>query len=129
MPMTVELVSPEDIVFTGEADMVVVRTTDGEIAFQSGHVPFIGNLAIAAARVYLTDGTVQAIAVHRGFVEISHDNISILSDVAELSQSIDVARAERSRTSAEESLRADADDEDAQAALRRAEVRLETAAA
>jgi len=55
--------------------------------------------------------------------------VTILSDVCELPEQIDVARAEAARDRAEAALRADADDVDAKAALRRAEVRLETAAA
>ena len=47
MTLQVELVSPEGIAYSGEAEMVVARTVDGgDIAFQPGHVPFIGVLAI-----------------------------------------------------------------------------------
>ena len=53
--------------------------------------------------------------------------MSVLSDVAELAEDIDVARAEASKTAAEDALRANADDEEAKAALRRAEVRLQVA--
>jgi F-type H+-transporting ATPase subunit epsilon len=45
MTLQVELVSPEEIVFTGEATMVIARTTAGEIAFLTGHVPFVGVIA------------------------------------------------------------------------------------
>jgi F-type H+-transporting ATPase subunit epsilon len=65
--------------------------------------------------------------VHGGFVEVSDDTVTILSDVAELAGDIDVGRAEQARTRAQEALRTDPDDEDAQAALRRAEVRIEIA--
>ena len=82
MALNVELVSPEEIVYTGEAEMVVARTTDGEIAFQPGHVPFLGVLVPSDVRVYTTDGTKTTIAVERGFVEISHDTVALLSDSA-----------------------------------------------
>lgn len=85
MALTVELVSPEEIVYTGEAEMVVARTTDGEIAFQPGHVPFLGVLVPGEVRVYTTDGTKTSISVERGFVEVSHDNVSLLSDTATVS--------------------------------------------
>ena len=42
MPMQVELVSPERILFSGEATMVVCRTTDGDVAFLTDHAPFLG---------------------------------------------------------------------------------------
>ena len=50
--MQVEVVSPERITYSGEADMVVVRTVGGgDIAFQPGHVPFIGVLQISQAKI------------------------------------------------------------------------------
>ena len=125
MPIHVEFVSPERIIFEAEASEVIVRTTDGEIGFLSGHVPFVGVLAVAEARIYDIDGsTIHSFAVHRGFVEIANDHCTILSDVAEAAAHIDRARAEIALNRAEEALNADKDDEDAKAALRRAQIRL-----
>jgi F-type H+-transporting ATPase subunit epsilon len=130
MALHVELVSPEEIVFTGEATMVIARTTAGEIAFLAGHVPFVGVIAgKSPVRVFLTDGTVMAVAVHSGFVEVSNDRVTILSDVAELAGNIDVARAHAARDRAEGRLREKADDADAEAALARAQLRLSVAGA
>ena len=70
-----------------------------------------------------------SVAVHGGFVEVSHDRVIVLSDVAELSSDIDTDRARDAKVRAEEALRANADDQDAHAALVRAEVRLEVAGA
>ena len=95
-PLQVDLVSPEKVIFSGEANMVVTRTLGGgEIAFQAGHAPFVGALVENHTRIFLTDGTIQDIAVHRGFVEVSGNpsRVSILSDVAELADDIDVERA------------------------------------
>jgi F-type H+-transporting ATPase subunit epsilon len=95
-PVRVEIVSPERVLWSGEADMVVTRTLEGgEVAFQAGHQAFLGALVENHTRVYLTDGTVQGLAVHRGFVEVSGSptTISILSDTAELADDIDVERA------------------------------------
>ena len=94
--MNVEVVSPESVLYSGEADMVITRTLGGgEVAFQAGHAPFLGALIENHTRVFQTDGTVQDIAVHRGFVEVSGTptKVSILSDTAELAQDIDVERA------------------------------------
>lgn len=130
MSLTVELVSPEGILFEGEADMVVARTVGGgDIAFLSGHVPFIGSLAVSLVKVIQGGGREQLIAAHRGFVSVANDRVSVLSDVAELAEDIDVPRAERSKSAAEDTLRSHPDDEDAKAALRRAEVRLAAAQA
>lgn len=92
--LQVELVSPEKVVYSGEANMVVTRTDGGgEIAFQVGHAPFIATLVENHTRIYLTDGNIQDVAVHRGFVEVASDKVSILSDNAELAEDIDVERA------------------------------------
>ena len=128
--LDVELVSPEKILFSGQASFVRVRTIGGgELAFLTGHAPFIGALDICAVKLITESGEEQLVAVHGGFVEVSDDKVTILSDVAELSDEIDVARAERARTQAEADVRNDPDDEEAQAALKRAEVRLEVASA
>jgi F-type H+-transporting ATPase subunit epsilon len=80
-------------------------------------------------RILLPQEGEQAAAVHGGFVEVANDRVIVLSDVAELAESIDVDRARRARQRAEERLAADADDEDAHAALLRATTRLEVAGA
>ena len=123
--MEVQLVSPERILYAGEAVGVLARTIEGgDIAFLPGHAPFIGALGIHTVVVHPTDGTVVVVAVHGGFVEVSGDRVTILSDVAELPDQIDAARAEAAKARAEEALRADGDDEHAKAALHRATTRL-----
>ena len=125
--MQVELVSPERILWTGEADMVVARTTDGDIAFLANHAPFIGALGIGVVTIEEPGGKQTKIAVHGGFVEVSNNKVTLLSDVAELSSDIDVARAREAKERAEAALRQQHDVE-IEAALRRAQVRLEVAA-
>jgi F-type H+-transporting ATPase subunit epsilon len=126
--LDVELVSPERILFSGQATFVRVRTVGGgEIGYRTGHAPFIGALQICAVKITMESGDDQLVAVHGGFVEVSDDRVTILSDVAELAEDIDVGRAEQARTQAETDVRANSDDEEAQAALKRAEIRIEVA--
>jgi F-type H+-transporting ATPase subunit epsilon len=127
MPLQVQLVSPERVLFEGEADMVVARTPDGEIAFLPGHVPFVGALGIAKVRVLLPGSGEVVAAVHGGFVEVSHDRVTVLSDVAELADQIDVVRARTAKESAESRLRAEPENDEAKEALARADLRLQVA--
>lgn len=128
MPIHVQFVSPERIIFEADAKEIIVRTTDGEIGFLPGHVPFAGVLSVAEARIYdVDDSTVHSFAVHRGFVEVANDRCTILSDVAEAAGDIDIARAEVAERRATEALDADKDDDDAAAALKRAQVRIAVA--
>lgn len=134
MALDVELVSPERIAFSGKANMLICRTTTGDIAFLTGHVPFIGVLDAHPVRIVLEDGSEQMVAVHHGFVEVSPTEgdttrVTVLSDLAELAQDIDVPRAEAARDRAQAALVADENDVEARAALRRAEVRLSVVAA
>lgn len=124
--LTAQLVSPERMLYSGEAEMVVCRTSQGEIAFLPGHVPFLGALGEGAVRIVHAEGKTVA-AVHGGFVEVANDRVTVLSDLAELADTIDIPRARTAQQQAKETLRADPDDQDAQAALARAELRLEVA--
>lgn len=125
MTLQVELVSPERILFSGDATSVTARTAEGDIAFLTGHAPFIGLLDIGAVTIDLADGTRMKVAVHGGFVEVMDDRVTVLSDVAELADQIDRARAERALAAVEGST--GAGDAEADAAARRARVRLELA--
>ena len=127
MTLQVELVSPERILYSGEADMVIARTVGGgELAFLTGHAPFVGALDIATVTIRAASGD-EVVAVHGGFVEVSNDRVTILSDVAELGSQIDVERARRSADDAEQRMRQADDDAEAEASARRAHVRLAAA--
>ncbi len=122
--MQVELVSPEKVVFSGEATQVITRTLGGgEIAFLPGHAPFVGALTECHTRITLADGTQVDVAVLGGFVQVSDNKVSILSDVAELGDDIDRSRAISAMERAEATLRHEHDAE-AVAALARAHARL-----
>lgn len=116
-PFDFEVVTPERALCSGETEMVSVRSTVGEIAFLAGHVPYIGALVPCVARVHRPGGGIEAIAVQGGFVEVVDEKVTLLAGIAETPEEIDVDRARRARAAAEA-----AGDE---AALRRAEVRLE----
>lgn len=127
--LNVQVVSPESVSYTGEASMVVARTVEGgDIAFQPGHIPFIGILQVWSVDVVKEDGSRDTFAVHRGFVQASDTDITILSDVSEAKDEIDVPRAERALAEAEQALSADADDAGAAYDKARAEVRIRVAA-
>ncbi len=125
--MTVEVVSPERVLFSGEATMVITRTLGGgEIAFQAGHAPFLAALTENHSRVFLADGSVLDVAVQGGFVEVCHNTVALLSDVAVLGSDVDVQRAQAAKARAEEQLRREHDAE-ALSALGRSHARLRAA--
>lgn len=124
--MHVALVSPERILFSGDATLVVARPDGGDAAFLPGHAPFLGLLGIGAVTIRTPEGTDVKAAVHGGFIEVRNNKVTILSDVAELSSDIDVERA-RAAKARLESKQSQLNDAEGAAALRRAHVRLELA--
>ncbi len=129
MAFEAQLVSPERMLYTGQATQVLCRTSGGgDIAFLTDHAPLIGALDIWSLKITTVENREEWFAVHGGFVEVSGDSVIILSDVAEAADQIDPERATRARERAEAELRSDPDSEEWEAALLRAEVRLEVAA-
>lgn len=127
MPLKVDLVSPERTLLSTDARAVIARTVGGgDIAILPGHTPFIGALDTWIVEVRTIEGPDQVAAVHGGFIEVSHDQVKILSDLAELSDHIDVERARRAADAAEEAIRR-GEDVEAEAALRRNHARLRAA--
>jgi F-type H+-transporting ATPase subunit epsilon len=85
MAMQVELVTPESVLFSGDATFVLARTVGGgDIMFLPGHVPFIGALADWPIEVGQADGPRLKVDAKGGFIEVSHDAVKILSDQAVL---------------------------------------------
>lgn len=117
--MNVQLVSPEREVWSGEAEAVFARTTDGELGILPGHIPLIGELVEAPVRIRRADQDELVAAVHGGFLSVFESGVSILGEVVELADEIDAGRA---RSELEENR--DAADEEGQAAYRRAAARL-----
>jgi F-type H+-transporting ATPase subunit epsilon len=118
----VELVSVERLLWSGDATMIIARTTEGELGVLPGHAPLLGELAPGGVvRIQQEGGGELTFAVHGGFLSVTDDGVSILAEIAEQADEIDVARAqqalERARSAGE-------DDDEAAAAASRALSRL-----
>ncbi|CAN5743563.1 F0F1 ATP synthase subunit epsilon [soil metagenome] len=112
----VELVAVERMIWSGEATMVLARTTEGELGILPGHIPLLGQLADGGVVRIDEDGGKQlTVAVHGGFLSVTENGVSILAELAEFADEIDVSRARRALDSS--SLSSD-DEQERQAALR-----------
>ncbi|MCW2665540.1 MAG: atpC [Frankiales bacterium] len=115
----VELVSVEREVWSGEADEVIARTTEGELGILPGHAPLLGQLVDGGTVRILQSGGEIVAAVHGGFLSVTDQGVTVLAEVAEMGSDVDAARArsalERARSAGDA------------AAERRAESRLRAA--
>jgi F-type H+-transporting ATPase subunit epsilon len=122
--LQVELVAVERKIWSGEARMVIARTTEGELGVLPGHAPLLGQLAEGGVVTIRTDsGEDLVVAAHGGFVSVTDKGVSILAETAEISTEIDVERAREALRRAE----GERDDPEAIAAARRAQSRLRAA--
>ncbi|GAB3200555.1 F0F1 ATP synthase subunit epsilon [Geodermatophilus arenarius] len=122
--LQVELVAVERTIWSGEASMVIARTTEGEIGVLPGHAPLLGELAPGGVvTVRTTEGPDMVVAAHGGFLSVTPKGVSILAETAEISSEIDVERAREALRRAESA----GDDPEALAAARRAQSRLRAA--
>jgi F-type H+-transporting ATPase subunit epsilon len=122
--LQVELVAVERKIWSGEARMVIARTTEGELGVLPGHAPLLGQLAEGGVvTIRGAEGEDLVVAAHGGFLSVTEKGVSILAETAEISSEIDVERAREALARAE----AEGDDPEAQAAARRAQSRLRAA--
>jgi F-type H+-transporting ATPase subunit epsilon len=80
MALNVALVSPTEQVWTGEASFVLARTTQGDLGVLPGHTPLFGVLVDGLVSIKGTDGTTKEFNVHGGFLSVSEDRVSILTE-------------------------------------------------
>jgi F-type H+-transporting ATPase subunit epsilon len=79
----VDLVSVEAMVWSGEAEMVVARTVDGELAVLAGHAPLLGQLKEPSrVRVKTTGGDEVAYDIAGGFLSVTNDGVTVLAESA-----------------------------------------------
>jgi F-type H+-transporting ATPase subunit epsilon len=92
--LQVELVAVERRIWSGEATMVIARTTEGELGVLPGHAPLLGQLAEGGVvRIRPESGDELIVAAHGGFLSVTPERVSILAESAEISAEIDVDRA------------------------------------
>jgi F-type H+-transporting ATPase subunit epsilon len=77
------VVSPESIAWTGEAELLICRTTEGEIGILADHEPTMAALATGSAEIHSGDQVIT-LAVHGGFLQIFRNEVTLLTDRAEV---------------------------------------------
>ena len=124
-----EIVTAERLVYSGDVDVVIAPGIEGQLGILPNHAPLLTTLQ-PGELVTRKDGEETAMFVSGGFLEVMQNRVTVLADVAERVEEIDIGRAEEARRRAEERLGERLPEVDlaaAEAALRRALVRIKIA--
>ncbi|ANK59870.1 F0F1 ATP synthase subunit epsilon [Loigolactobacillus backii] len=126
--LTVNIVTPDGIIYNHHATMIIVNALDGQLGIMPNHEPIVAPLQIDEVRVKRVDQSEHedAIAVNGGFMEVSGNVASIIADSAERERDIDVSRAQLAEHRAEENIKKAQEKEDTDE-LQRAQIKLKRA--
>ena len=91
--MQVELVAADRLAWSGEATMVVARTTEGDVGILPNHAPMLSLMVDGIVDVTTSDNETWIAAVDAGFLSVASNRISILAEHAEMSHDIDLEKA------------------------------------
>ena len=129
MPLKIDIVSAERLVYSDEVDVVVAQGVEGQLGILPHHAPLMTMLQ--PGELLLRKGKEEvSLCIAGGFLEVRPDRVVVLADAAEKCEEIDASRAEAAKRRAEERLRGRVTQEDlaqARAALSRAVARLKVA--
>lgn len=124
-----EIITPDRIFYKGQAMMLELNTTEGEVGIYKRHIPMTMIIQPGIMRIHGEDGMKEA-ALHAGFIEILPDKITVMAETAEWPDEIDINRAKEAEARAQRRLQTHdpkIDMSRADLALKRAIVRIEAA--
>ena len=125
-PFSLKIVTPDGLIFDGQAEELIVRTSTGDMGILAGHINCVAPLGMGRA-VVVVDGQRRYGACIGGMVSVVNGTVTLVPTTIEWAEDIDVKRAELSAARAKEVIgNKDASDADirlAQARLKRALVR------
>ena len=128
--LLLEVVTPDRLVLSTEAEVVVCPGAEGQFGVLPGHIPFLSALEIGEM-YYKAGGKTEYLAVSGGFAEVTGEKVTIVAESAEVGREIDVERAKRALERAEKRIAAgktaEIDWARAEAALRRSMMRMKVA--
>ncbi|MBS4982623.1 MAG: ATP synthase F1 subunit epsilon [Hungatella hathewayi] len=122
-----KIVTPDKIFYEGDAIMVELTTTEGQIGVYANHIPLTAIISPGVLKIH-EEGQVRKASLISGFLEILPEQVVIMAEVAEWPEEIDANRAEEARVRAERRLKENSAETDtlrAEMALKRALTRLE----
>lgn len=101
-----EVVTPDRAFFDGDVEMIIVRTTEGDMGIMKNHEPTVAPVSIGAIRIKV-DGQFMVAAVAGGFVSVDEERTTVVTDAAEWVADIDIDRAKAALERAKKRLEMD----------------------
>ena len=130
MPIQLEIVTPERLVYQDEVESVNVPGVEGELGILPHHAPLVSTLGYGELRIR-KGGAEESFAIVGGFVQVRPDKVVVMAETADLASEIDLERAQEARREAERALETGytegADLSAARAALQQALMRIRVA--
>ena len=80
----IDVVAPEAVVYSGDAQFVAARTTEGDIGIMADHEATMAALATGPVEIHDADDKVTTIGIHGGFLQIYSNRVTLLTDRAEM---------------------------------------------
>jgi F-type H+-transporting ATPase subunit epsilon len=124
-----EIVTPDGVMWKGDAESLLVRTHDGDVEILAGHADYIASVATGRARI-ITGGAERFASTAGGFLSVTREGVKLVAITFEFAENIDLDRAKQARERAEEAISRAKDDRDialAKAKLKRAISRINIA--
>jgi F-type H+-transporting ATPase subunit epsilon len=125
--MQVEVVSADQVVWSGEASNIIAKTVDGDIGILAGHAPVLAVLVPSGVEIITSEGAREIVAVEGGFLSVARDRVSILSEYARMGQEITLADAEKSLAEATSAIDGGDDSDETRQRFQRATAQVKAA--
>jgi len=105
---SLKIATPDGLVFDGEVESLLVRTTEGDVEILAGHADFLSALGIGRARI-TANGEKRFAAVSGGFVSVRKNEVNVVCTTFEFSDEIDINRAKLAKERAEDAIKSKKD--------------------
>ncbi|WP_152362810.1 F0F1 ATP synthase subunit epsilon [Microlunatus speluncae] len=126
-PLQVEVVSADEVVWSGTSTLIIAKTVDGDMGILPGHAPVLAVLAPGGVEIVTEDASREVVAVDGGFLSVAQGRVSILSEYARMADEISIDQAERELADAQARLDAGEDTEEVRQHVMRASAQVRAA--
>jgi F-type H+-transporting ATPase subunit epsilon len=104
-PFSVKIITPEKTFFDGETEMLIVRSSEGELGIMANHISLVVNLPSSPLRIQNEDGSWHTASISTGLLKVGENKATVIAAAIEWAEDIDLEWAKRSEADARERLK------------------------